>query len=474
MKQRAPFFALLILIFQALSLQFWLAISAHSGQTTIPWMMTQGRTLFGDIFEQHAPATSLLAAAAQMLLPFDVAQVDRLLNTVTILLISICVYVLAFQLSRKSWVALTALATWVLWSPAYANVLFYFNTLLVLFVLLALALWFRGEQKRWWQLLLVGLLMGASTLAKQQGWAAVGFFGLWMLWQRVPFRQLALYSIGAFFLPLLTVAIIAAQGNLEHYLFWNWTFNFSGYMDGVPLDTAFFRKLLLSNIFILPYGLMLLKFPQRANHLLLLLMAGAMAILLYPRAGESAAISLVPLAAIISALVLGKWQEQGLLNWRDERNLGIIGLLFALGIGWLWSGAVAYLPMPFRTFAYEEFAPIVTILQEEKQAGDTLFVLPETDSTPQLHPLSGMLPPQTWIKGWRWYLEPEGILDTLLGEWEAEPPTFFVLFPTLIEGSQPQIDPLTSFVDARYTLVATVPNIYQHGEAQIYRLEAQQ
>ena len=60
MTRRAPFFALLILIFQALSLQFWLAISAHSGQTTIPWMMTQGRTLFGDIFEQHAPATSLI------------------------------------------------------------------------------------------------------------------------------------------------------------------------------------------------------------------------------------------------------------------------------------------------------------------------------------------------------------------------------------------------------------------------------
>ena len=471
MKQVAPFFALLILIFQALTLQFWLAISAHSGQTTIPWMMTQGRTLFGDIFEQHAPATSLIAAAAQMLLPFDVAQVDRLLNTVTILLISICVYVIAFQLSHKAWVALVALATWVLWSPAYANVLFYFNTLLVLFVLMALALWFRSEQKSWWQVLLVGLLMGASTLAKQQGWAAVGFFGLWMLWQRVPFRYLVLYSIGALILPLLTVGIIAAQGNLQNYIFWNWTFNFSGYMDGVPLDTTLFRKLLLSNIFILPYCLMLPKMPQRANHILLLLMAVAMAILLYPRAGESAAISLVPLAAIISGLVIGKWQEQGLLNWRDERNLGLIGLLFALGIGWLWSGAIAYLPAPFRTFAYEEFAPIVSVLQQEKQEGDTLFVLPETDSTPQLHPLSGMLPPRSWIKGWRWYLEPEGILDSLLSEWEAAPPNFFVVFPSLIANSQPQIDSLTFFVDRRYTLLATVPNIYQHGDALVFHLE---
>ena len=45
--------------------------AAHSGQVAIPWMMNQGMTLFGDIWEQHAPGSSLLAAAAQMFIDID-------------------------------------------------------------------------------------------------------------------------------------------------------------------------------------------------------------------------------------------------------------------------------------------------------------------------------------------------------------------------------------------------------------------
>src|SRR5690606_38611084 len=105
--------------------------------------------------------------------------------------------------------------------------------------------------------------------------------------------------------PALTVAIIASQGNLDRYIFWNWTFNLSGYMDGVPLDSHFLRKLVLSNVFVPAFALMIFQQGNRRGAWVLVLgMWFAGAILLYPRFGESAAASHMPFAALMSGVVL--------------------------------------------------------------------------------------------------------------------------------------------------------------------------
>lgn len=120
------------------------------------------------------------------------------------------------------------------------------------------------------------------------------------------------------------------------------------------------------------------------------------------------------------------------------------------------------------TLGYDEFWPVVAALKPHQQPGDTLFILPEADSTPQLHPMTGLLPPGTWIKGWTWYLEQTGMAERLLAEWEAQPPTFIVVFPALYEGSRPGIDPLLAFTEAHYEEIDRAP-VYLHGEAIIYK-----
>ncbi|MYE77438.1 MAG: hypothetical protein F4243_00335, partial [Chloroflexi bacterium] len=89
---------ILLLFAQALANLFWLSPAAHSGQVAIPWLMLRGKTLFGAIWEQHAPGSSLLAAAAQALLPLDPALVARLLNALLVALLTLLVYWLARRL----------------------------------------------------------------------------------------------------------------------------------------------------------------------------------------------------------------------------------------------------------------------------------------------------------------------------------------------------------------------------------------
>jgi hypothetical protein len=116
--------------------------------------------------------------------------------------------------------------------------------------------------------------------------------------------------------------------------------------------------------------------------------------------------------------------------------------------------------------------PSGEVLERYAQPGDTLFVLPETDSTPQIHPLSGLLPPGLWIKGWSWYFEVPGIVDLLLAQWATDPPDYVVIFPDLIAVGQPGIQPLIDFVQGQYSAVETVTEILFHGDAVIYALAA--
>ena len=280
------------------------------------------------------------------------------------------------------------------------------------------------------------------------------------------------YAGAALGLPLLQALALWQGDLLESYIFWNWRFNLSGAMDGVPLDGDLFRKLLLTNALVFPFIALAGRGERRRLLVAALWLAGLS--LLYPRAGENHAMAHLPLAAVMSGVVLAAIRTQ-LANWRawDAAQAILAGLIVAGGIGWLWTGAVSYIPTPLgpgAILAYDEFRDLAAELKARAQPGDTLFILPEADSTPQLHPLTGMPPPGTWVKGWRWYFQPERVLETLTAEWEAAPPNWIIVFPELARAGEPGIKRLLAIVEARYEPVFASENIYYHGVAQVWKL----
>ncbi len=86
MRLRIRHIPLIVLIaFQTITQLFWLPTAAHSGQVAIPWMMNQGKLLFGHLLEQHAPGSTLIAALAQRLLPLEPLAVAQILNVLLLL-----------------------------------------------------------------------------------------------------------------------------------------------------------------------------------------------------------------------------------------------------------------------------------------------------------------------------------------------------------------------------------------------------
>lgn len=471
-------FLVLLIALQSMTHLFWLSPSTHSGQVAIPWMMNRGGVLFGNIWEQHAPGSSLLGALAQSLIPLEHDILIKILNTLLVISITLLVYQLSKHLTNYPTAGILSAVVWAWWEPVYGNVMLYFDTLLALCVMLVLVVYFTNHEKpNLKQVILMGLLMGLATLFKQHAWLAVGIVGLWIL---VVHRRPSLwitYGICALIIPLIQWGVLLSQGLLDSYIFWNWSFNLSGFMDGVPLDGDFFRKLLLSNMLVFPFILVTLRRENR-HFILVILMWLATLLVLYPRFGEIHGMGHLPIMAVISGIVLA-WLLPELSEWRqwDIPRQVIAGLGIALGIGWLWTGAVTYIPTQLgvgAVLAYDEFRPLVDELKPQLQNGDTLFVLPETDSTPQLHPMTNMMPPATWVKGWNWYFEPDFVLPTLRDDWDATPATWVIVFPDLVASGQPGIDELVAIVDAQYELIFTVDDVFLHGDAQVYRLSTEE
>ncbi|MBZ0294854.1 MAG: hypothetical protein K8L99_19995 [Anaerolineae bacterium] len=466
-----------LLVIQVITHLAWLPISAHSGQVAIPWMMNHGLALFDTLIEQHAPGSSLVGAVIQRMLPLEPVAAIQLANLVMVLAVTVLVYWLARRLASPL-AGIAAALVWFWWEPVYGNVLLYFDTLLGLVLLLVAVIWLWPGERSWPRLLLMGLLLGAGTILKQHAWGAVLLVGLWLAVFYLRPRQLTAWVIGVLIAPVLLVAAMIAQDTLAAYLYWNWGFNLSGLMVNDPLSGDFLRKLLFTNalvpVFIgLPRievsGIPLVSRERGVKWLILALYLGG-SMTLIPRPGEIHAMGQLPLLAVMSGVALAALIAYLRRVPVDAVGRAVVaGLLVFVALAWAWTGAAAYA----RTFvgipAYDEFRPISDDLQARSQPGDTLFVLPETDSTPQLHPLSELLPPSTWIKGWFWYLAVPDVVENLLDEWAEKPPTYIVYFPDLIAEGEPDINPLVDFMRTHYELVARFEHITFHGPAAVYQ-----
>lgn len=479
-------FLLCVFAYQIVTHSFLLSISAHSGQVAIPWMMNQGRPLYGDILEQHAPGSSVIVAIAQRLLPFETLTVTRLLNIALVLVISLIVYGVAFSLgNRRHLVAVVAVLIWVWWEPVYGNILFYFDTLLGFGIVLAVFIWVAMEKysSSWLAALSVGVILGGVTIFKQHGWAAVILFAIWLfLFRRHSSPRLfdfLTYGLGATLFPILIIGVVALQGNLAEYIYWNWGFNFTGLMPSNIMTGDFFRKLVLTNVFVPVFlGLLFWRYRDQDNWILLALMWLAGSMTLIPRFDEIHVMGSLPATSIMSSLaltypidLLGRVLSSIRRRQVSETSIFLSGTMFAVSLGWIWTGVAPFFGGG-GTPGYEELKPVAELLESFSQADDTLFILPETDSTPQLHVLSGLQPPGTWVKGWGWYLRAPNVIEKLLNEWSEQPPDFIVVFPELLEPSQAEVKRLMIFLDVNYQYVECIKMVKNHGDALLYRFEA--
>ncbi|MEP7292684.1 MAG: DUF2079 domain-containing protein [Chloroflexota bacterium] len=478
LRWRTPFVVFGVLLLQILTHLAWLPISTQAGQIAVPWLMSRGMTMFGNMFENRPPATGIILAALFRLLPqIQPLLLVRALNLLLILALTLLVYALAKRLTGSVRTALLAVVLWALWEPVYGNILFYFDTLVGLLLVLAAILGM--GTKRTSAIALCGVLLGLATLFKQPAWAAAFLFGLWLVAQR-RWRDLAALIGGALVFPLLTVLIIALQGNLSSYLFWNFGRYLVNSPGGQPLTGSILRKFLFTDMLAPAFILRALK--QRAEQRQRWLLVGALWLggiaNLLPNFSEIYLMAHLPLLAVMSGVVISELLPDDWRTWfkrADTVQITLVGVALAIAVGWAWIIITPYIPGPLgraRIPAYDEFIPVAERVNAIKQPGDSLYVIPILDGNPQLFEMTDLLPPGSWIMGNNVFMAVPGMRERLLAEWALDPPDIVVDFPDLRPVAGEWIEPLADFVKAHYTLVDQVDDVPFNGDAVIYRVNS--
>jgi len=475
-----------LILFQIVTHLFWLPVSAHSGLIAIPDMLNRGMTLWGNVLEQHQPLSTLFAALALRLSPVNPIQTVRWLNLVLTLGTTLLVYLCALRLSDgRAWAGVAAALWWCIWEPTYNLIALYFDNWIGLLLLAAACLWVSERRPTWRTPFGIGLLLGAAFMTKQHGLAAVLLFPIGLLLFRPQRRRtdLAAYAVGCVIIPALVLLWIVAQGTLNSYIEWVWTTIFITGAPGASIASNLgniLRKLILTALPFLPFALLaIVERERRARWIPVLLLTLGSLFTLVPRPIEQHFMGGLPLLSVMFGAVFGAAIPGDFSAWRPwlsrtirtpERLIALgVGLTLIGGIGWTAFAPYLLSGIPRAALlAYEEYTPIADWLRAHQQAGDTLFVLPETDGTPQLHTMTGLLPPTFWVKGLSSYMAVPGLRDALVDSWRTKPPSYVVVFS--LWEDKPYIKALIDFVVERYEVVAKFPNIPTHGDAQVYRL----
>jgi len=468
-----PLLALTI-TFQILTHLFWLANAAHVGGVAVPFEVARGGQLYTTVVENRAPAVAWGLAWLFRALPTDPARALRGLNLVLVIAITLGVTwaALCLPTPQKAIAALVALGLWVWWEPVYGNVLFYYDSVLGGVLLAAFVAYLALERRPVLAAAVMGLLLGLGMLVKQHGVVAIGLVGLWWLWMAFRTRRVTpviAFGMGALVFPLVGIGWFAAQGRLADYLFWSFGFNLGGYMpSGLPVG-SFVYKMVLTHIFIPPFMWAAWRTRDPLRVLLLALWLGGSVVLL-PRTGEIHTMGMLPFTALISGWALADvW---GALR-RDEGSplvAGWLGVVAAVMVGWLWAGAVTYIPNPLGRAsipAYDEFKALAEQLNALKTEGDTLMVLPTLDGNAQLYTLTDMRAPGVWSFHHACMVCARGLGEQLFADWQIAPPTFVVVFPDLITPDQ-RLEPLLEQLEFGYRVIDNTMKIPFNGATIVY------
>lgn len=458
-----------VLLLKIISHRFVLfPLSVHVGQATVPWLMAHDRPLYVTILEHRPPLSAWVVAAVQPLLGGDTIATVRILHLVTILATIVLIYEVTRRLLNET-AGVLAVIWFALLESIFVNIAFYFEVIQGLMYIGAAAVLLRPTVRRS-SLFAAGVLLGAALLTKQQAVVVIFWVLVWIggRWRNLSRATIA--GIGVLAPLALAVFYFALDGRLDELYYWTVTFNATYAEKPAMIGGDFARRLILTQGWLLPFALIALRERRWGDALIVGIGIAAQAVQ-FPRGGEIHAAAALPFASVAFGVVIARLipQDRRRLTAQDLVSLGMAAVI-CLAI--LTNVVTSHIPSPAGAGAIlgaSDLKPVAEWVRRHSRDGDTIYILPSSDSTAQLHLLTGMLPPGTWAPGNEFLHSDPLVNDRLLTEWSSGPPTWIIWFPELMAGTEPYFQPLLDFLHDHYDSAVRLEALPFYGEVLIYR-----
>lgn len=426
MKRYLPIIILLFTLCAMLTFHLFLLVNlrftAWPEMLSYAYLKNNGFLLYKDMIHPYPPVLTLVLSYLYKFFGYHI-NVLKVFSWTVIISSSVCVWLLAKEITGKHIAALSSLAFYVLTQPFLEGNMLWFDIAIVPPLLLGALFLIRGN------LLICGLLLSLAGFTKQTG----GLFYLAVLaflflrrplsdlntksTKRGRLSELSAFLVGPviFGVPLLVGLIQedAVQG------FWNWVVyypsaywsKFPGYVQMVPSA----RSIIVIGLLLTPVLWLLVKNQILQNRkwqvLILFLVLSLLSI--YPRFSFFHLQSVLAFAAIAYGFFISSASKK-----LQIISVGLIGLIYLA----IWP----YIKLEWNTETRFYGQKDITLAQDISTiaADENKVFLQGLHSG--LYVMANKLPPKPWGDNFGWYFEVPGIQEETLARWEKNPPDVVV------------------------------------------------
>ena len=255
----AAFFALL----RFWQMRYWLEFPDETDNIVVGWLVSQGYTLYKDLFAHHMPITYMLAHGIVTLFPHQDFQQYRLVQPILILASALAVAKSpVFSRSRAGWIAgsifMAFISCWfpVWWGNQFRTEAHWANGFLVWSFLLFLPILFGVEasrMKRWpifWGALALPFWVSGSLSTVYPLLASLSLIAVFSIFSRTSQKTLGkilrtpLFYAGLAIVPLIHVVWLSLHASWRGFFDLAISFNnvvYAKYM-GLPAEMNSFRR----------------------------------------------------------------------------------------------------------------------------------------------------------------------------------------------------------------------------------------
>ncbi len=460
----------LIAMIQSWAYYSYLPLSLGPRVILQPWMMHQGRLLYRDIGDEHAP---LMYFILTILYSF-VQNGPLLARCVLISLLTMNVW-LAFWVGKSfggTTAGVLSALFFGLWSPLFGYGKLWHETFLS-HVYLLLVMQYPSTLSKshgFRALFVLGLLIGVALLIKQH--AIVVLFSI-LCWDflvsrffSLPLSQAIKRSALLLISTLIPVVCFVGYylwtgGKLSDFVFWTIIFNIIN--DYVRLASKFpgieqMRLIAPAYLLVLPAIFFVLKSADdriiKAKMGLAFMMLIASSATAFPRFELFHLQTSLPILSVISGCVLARLLQRPKQSIHEEIHAFGMGIACSLLVLWGWWGGMVYYnafrsEQPRRIWEYSDLISLRDALRERINSNECVYLLPDDEGIANLYYLMNCLPPALWVPtSYPWFTL-DIIKQRVLQDLATLPPKWVIYFPNRWEIEQHGSE-IVAFVQSRY------------------------